>query len=100
MRHILLLGSGIIGRMIARFLVRSGDYRLRGADVDAESLARLKQHVDVGTGVPDAAKPQQLDAAIEGCDAVISALSFHFNVGVAEAAARAGISYFDLTEDV
>jgi saccharopine dehydrogenase-like NADP-dependent oxidoreductase len=100
MRQILLLGSGIIGRMIARFLVDSGDYRVRVGDVDAESLARLKERVKVDTIAVDAANPMQLDAAMKGCDAVISALSFHFNVGVAQAAARAGISYFDLTEDV
>lgn len=100
MRQILLLGSGIIGRTIARFLVGTGDYRLRVGDVDAESLKRLKAHVDVETAIVDAAKPEQLDAALNGCEAVISALSFHFNVGVAQAAARAGCSYFDLTEDV
>jgi len=100
MQRILVLGSGIIGRMIARFLVDSGDYRLCVADHDAESLARLKQRVDVGTRQIDAANPQQLDAVMKDCDAVISALSFHFNVGVAQAAVRAGISYFDLTEDV
>ncbi len=100
MRQILLLGSGIIGRMITRFLVGSGDYSLRVADVDADSLARLKRHVEVDTRQIDAANPAQLDAAMQGCDAVISALSFHFNVGVAQAAARAGTSYFDLTEDV
>lgn len=100
MRQILLLGSGIIGRMIARFLVRTGDYRVRVGDVDRESLARLKNHVDVETLPVDAANPAQLEAAMKGCDAVISALSFHFNVGVAEAAARTGASYFDLTEDV
>jgi saccharopine dehydrogenase-like NADP-dependent oxidoreductase len=100
MRHILLLGSGIIGRMIARFLVDSGDYRLRVGDIDGESLARLRERVDVETVTLDAAIPAQLDAAMRSCDAVISALSFDFNVGVAQAAARAAISYFDLTEDV
>jgi saccharopine dehydrogenase-like NADP-dependent oxidoreductase len=100
MRQLLLLGSGIIGRTIARFLVGTGDFRVRVGDVDTEALARLKEHVDVETVTVDAANPQQLDAALAGCDAVISALSFHFNVGVAEAAERAGCSYFDLTEDV
>jgi saccharopine dehydrogenase-like NADP-dependent oxidoreductase len=94
------LGSGIIGRMIARFLVDSGDYRVRVGDVDAESLARLKARVDVETLPLDAANSSQLDSAMHGCDAVISALSFRFNIAVAQAAARAGISYFDLTEDV
>lgn len=100
MRRILLLGSGIIGRMIARFLVDTGEYQLRVGDVCAESLARLKSHVDVDTVVVNASNPEQLDAAMKDCDAVISALSFHFNVGVARAAARMGLSYFDLTEDV
>jgi saccharopine dehydrogenase-like NADP-dependent oxidoreductase len=100
MHKILLLGSGIIGRTIANFLVGTGDYRVRVGDVDAESLARLKQNVDVETVTVNAANPEQLDAALVGCDAVISALSFHFNVGVAQAASRAGCSYFDLTEDV
>jgi saccharopine dehydrogenase-like NADP-dependent oxidoreductase len=100
MRRILLLGSGIIGRMIARFLVDTGEYQLRVGDVCAESLARLKSHVDVDTMVVNASNPEQLDAAMKDCDAVISALSFHFNVGVAQAAARMGLSYFDLTEDV
>ena len=35
-----------------------------------------------------------------GCDTVISALSFLHNARVAEAALAAGVSYFDLTEDV
>src|SRR3990172_5035012 len=100
MRQVLLLGSGIVGRMIARFLVDSGDYRLRVADVDADSLGRLREHVEVDTVQLDAANPQQLDAAMSGCDAAISALSFRFNPGIAQAALRAGASYFDLTEDV
>lgn len=100
MRQILLLGSGIIGRTIARFLVGTGDYKVRVGDVDQQSLARLKERVDVETVRVDASNPAELDAALVGCDAVISALSFHFNVGVAQAAARVGCSYFDLTEDV
>lgn len=100
MRRILLLGSGIIGRMIARFLVDTGEYQVRVGDVDAASLARLKSNVGVDTVVVNASNPGQLDAAMKDCDAVISALSFHFNVGVAQAAARMGLSYFDLTEDV
>jgi len=34
------------------------------------------------------------------CDSVISALSYRFNPGVARAALEAGVSYFDLTEDI
>jgi saccharopine dehydrogenase-like NADP-dependent oxidoreductase len=37
---------------------------------------------------------------MQGCDCVISALSYRFNPGIAQAALEAGLSYFDLTEDV
>jgi saccharopine dehydrogenase-like NADP-dependent oxidoreductase len=100
MRTILLLGSGKIGRMIAKFLVNSRDYRVRVGDVDADSLARLAARIDLDTTVVDAADPKQLATVMVGCDAVVSALSFQFNAAVAEAALAAGISYFDLTEDV
>jgi saccharopine dehydrogenase-like NADP-dependent oxidoreductase len=100
MRRILLLGSGIIGRMIARFLVDTGEYRVRVADVDASSLARIRERVAVDTVELDASNAQQLDVAMNGCEAVISALSFRFNPGIAQAALRSGSSYFDLTEDV
>jgi saccharopine dehydrogenase-like NADP-dependent oxidoreductase len=100
MRHILLLGSGKIGRMIAKFLAGSGDYRVRVADADTDSLARLKQRADVETVRLDAGDSQALAKALKGCDAVVSALSFRFNPAVAEAALKAGVSYFDLTEDV
>ncbi len=39
-------------------------------------------------------------AAIEGCQSVLSALSFRSNRAVAQAALATGASYFDLTEDI
>lgn len=100
MHQVLILGSGKIGRMIAHFLVDSGDYAVCVADVDAHSLERLRQRVDVETQVLDVTRPDELAAALEGRHSVVSALSFHFNPLVAEAALAAGVSYFDLTEDV
>src|SRR5439155_19193272 len=48
----------------------------------------------------DAANPTELGAAMKEFDTVLSALSFHHNPTVAQAALAAGLSYFDLTEDV
>ena len=50
----------------------------------------------------DASDAAALDAQLEKhpVDAVISSLPYYCNVAVAEAARRAGIHYFDLTEDV
>lgn len=101
MHRVLLLGSGKIGRMIAKFLTGCGDYEVRVGDVDLHSLERLrKQTPDVQTEVLDATRADDLAAALNGCHAVISALSFRFNPLVAEVALEAGASYFDLTEDI
>ena len=100
MRKVLLLGAGKIGRMVARFLVDSGDYDVHVADADSAALERLRQRVDVAASDVDAGNHDSLLQLLDGREAVISALSFRFNAGVARAALEAGCSYFDLTEDI
>lgn len=48
----------------------------------------------------DVTKPAQLAAFVDGVDAIVSAAPYFFNRGIASVCARAGTSYFDLTEDV
>jgi saccharopine dehydrogenase-like NADP-dependent oxidoreductase len=100
MHRVLLLGSGKIGRMIATFLRESGDYDVCVGDVDVHSLNRLRDRTGVEILRLDASDPGQLAAAMAGRQSVLSALSFRFNPGIAEAALKAGLSYFDLTEDI
>jgi saccharopine dehydrogenase-like NADP-dependent oxidoreductase len=100
MRKILLLGAGKIGRMIARFLSASGDYEVLCGDIDEPRLGRVAGVPRVSTAVVDVTQRSAVDGALTGRDAVISALSFHHNKLVAEAASARGVSYFDLTEDV
>ena len=100
MHSVLLLGSGKIGRMITKFLVDSGDYHLRVADADAQALERLEEVTSVETRKLDASSADDLRDAMQGCDTVISALSYHFNPQIAQIALQEGLSYFDLTEDV
>lgn len=100
MHTVLLLGAGKIGQMIATFLASAGNYRLRVGDCDPLALDRLRQFADVETIVLDVEHAGALAAAVEGCQSVISALSFRCNRGVAQAALGAGASYFDLTEDL
>src|SRR5689334_12065363 len=107
MHRILLLGSGKIGRMVGPWLASTGDYAVRVVDIDEGSLRHLGQSsaraIDKG-GLElvraDATDPKELARVLTGCDSVISALSYHHNPVVAEAALKAGVSYFDLTEDV
>jgi saccharopine dehydrogenase-like NADP-dependent oxidoreductase len=107
MHHVLLLGSGKIGRMVGPWLASTGDYCVRVVDVDEESLARLGQTSARAVSEGrlelrrlDATAPAELSRALEGQECVISALSYHHNPAVAAAALAAGASYFDLTEDV
>ncbi len=100
MHRVLLLGAGKIGRMIARFLVDTGDYQVIVADADAAALKRIAEAVAVDTNEVDASDVKQLATAMKDCDSVISALSFTYNQFVAQAALETGTSYFDLTEDV
>jgi saccharopine dehydrogenase-like NADP-dependent oxidoreductase len=100
MHRVLLLGAGKIGRMIARFLMDSGDYQLVVGDVCEHALKRVAKLTGADTRRIDAASAAELADAMQGMSTVISALSFHHNPRVAEAALKAGVSYFDLTEDV
>ena len=101
MLRVLLLGGGKIGRMIAKLLTDTGDYSVCVADRDADALARLTRLVPAADAlVLDVTDDAALAAALQGRDAVVSALSFHHNPRVAEAALQGNVSYFDLTEDI
>jgi saccharopine dehydrogenase-like NADP-dependent oxidoreductase len=100
MHKVLLLGAGKIGRMIARFLSTSVDYDVLVGDGDLSALARIQSLAKVGVVQLDADDPTQVARALQGRQAVISALSFAHNPVVAQVALDAGASYFDLTEDI
>ncbi|HEX4414767.1 MAG TPA: saccharopine dehydrogenase NADP-binding domain-containing protein [Lacipirellulaceae bacterium] len=100
MHRVLVLGAGKIGRMIARFLMDSGDYDVLVGDVSEPALDRIASMTGAKVRRVDATSGTDLAAALEGRDTVMSALSFHHNPVVARAALTNGASYFDLTEDV
>jgi saccharopine dehydrogenase-like NADP-dependent oxidoreductase len=97
MHQVLLLGAGKIGSAVANFLSRSGDFDVLVGDVDQSALNRLGK---IKTIKIDSSKPDELQRAMTGRQSVLSALNFSFNPGIAQAALKAGLSYFDLTEDV
>lgn len=105
MHKVLVLGAGKIGALITGLLAESGGYAVALADVtpgvaaavvNAHGLPRMTAHVI------DATKPGELDRHLAEypVDAVVSGLPYYCNVAVAEAARRANVHYFDLTEDV
>ena len=90
----------MIGRTIACLLAPTGDYAVTVGDNDEGKLELLQKRVPGARPLRiDAGSKSELEKAIGECDAVISALSYSMNPMVAEVAAAAGASYFDLTED-
>ncbi len=100
MKNVLLLGSGKIGAIIAELLTSSGDYHLTVADMNEANLVRLGEHKNLSTLRLDVTDKAALDAALEAKFAALSACPFDITKYVAQAAAAAGVHYFDLTEDV
>jgi saccharopine dehydrogenase-like NADP-dependent oxidoreductase len=100
MYRVLVLGGGMIGRTIACLLAPTGDYDVSVGDNDEGKLELLQKRVPGARPLfVDAGNKSELVNALGRCDAVISALSYSMNPIVAEVAAAAGASYFDLTED-
>lgn len=91
---VLVLGLGKVGELVAHLLDAAG------FDVTAADLAVPVDSGRLRTMTLDVTDPAALRAALEQHEAVISCLPYRFNIGVAEAAAAAGVHYFDLTEDV
>lgn len=100
MKQILLLGAGKIGATITELLASCGDYRVTVADMDQANLDRLPQYPNVQSLILDVTDADQLQAAMAGKFATLSACPYQLNRYLAEAAAATGVHYLDLTEDV
>jgi saccharopine dehydrogenase-like NADP-dependent oxidoreductase len=98
-RKVLVLGAGKIGGAIVDLLHATGDYQITLADSDQAFLAQAAGDRAKALKI-DVADKKALRGAMQGQQAVLSALPFFLNPGVAEACAEAGVHYFDLTEDV
>lgn len=94
-----IVGAGKVGATIATLLESAKFCRgVRLADarpgVDLAGLKKAKFHQF------DVKQASQLLAFVRSVDAVASAAPYFLNKSIAEACGRAGVSYFDLTEDV
>lgn len=96
MKNVLVVGAGRVGRAIVRMLGAEQGYRIRAADAEPARAAALGSEAFA----EDVRDPAALARAMQDMDAVVSAAPFVANPAIAESAARAGIHYLDLTEDV
>ncbi len=100
MYSVVILGTGKIGSAIVKLLHHIGDYSLLVGDMDSQALDLLSKSVPVETFVIDVTDEAALSEKLQGWDCVVSACPYWLNTGIARAAAKAGVSYFDLTEDI
>ena len=94
MKSIAVLGLGKVGHLAAQ-LLHEADFQVFGYD-----LRRPALDPDFPVNILDTSSEDELGKAFASVDAVLSCLPYHLNKGVANAAHKAGIHYFDLTEDV
>ncbi len=96
-QRIAVLGLGKVGLLAGRLLVDSG-FEVVGVDqrVPLDDVDSLEMELVTGVDVAS----DDLTDHLESVDAVLSCLPYHLNIDIAERAHRAGIHYFDLTEDV
>lgn len=96
-KKVTILGAGKIGFAMAVLLQAAGGYQLRIAD---QSKTQLKAVAALGIETVQIGKSGDLSEAVKGQFAVLNALPFHMAIEVATLAAKLGVHYFDLTEDV
>lgn len=100
MHSVSIVGAGRIGVSITRLLQATGDYRILLLDHDPTALDGLDDLPGVETFLLASDDQETLLHTIRQSEAVISACGYRSNPVIARAAAGAGISYFDLTEDI
>lgn len=101
MKEIVVVGAGKIGATIADLLASTGEYAVTVVDRSQAQLDALESGAEVKTQALDIEDAKALETALTGKFAVLSAAPFHpLTTRIAEAAAKAGVRYLDLTEDV
>ncbi len=104
MQHVLVLGAGKIGSLVAFLLAHSNRYHVALADVhEAHSLQKsINELPHFDYHVLDVNDTKRMIAFIRknNINALISSLPFHTTIAVAKLAAQHQLPYFDLTEDV
>lgn len=93
-RRIAVLGLGKVGTLAATLLQETG------FDVTGIDDRPLRNERPFAVARQSVADERAAEEALAGFDAVLSCLPYHLNTGVATAAHRLGLHYFDLTEDV
>lgn len=74
MKHVVVLGSGLVGSLMARDLARDGRYRVTAADLREEPLGKLQGIPNLATERADLSSPAEIHRLASSADAVVGAV--------------------------
>ncbi|MEC9373700.1 MAG: saccharopine dehydrogenase C-terminal domain-containing protein [Planctomycetota bacterium] len=105
MPRAIVLGSGMVGSVMAGDLARDGEYEVTLVDRSAEALERAMGRVkrmggrkkDVKTVVADLSDAAGTSALVEGYDVALGAVSSVIGYSTLEAVIEAGTAYADIS---
>ena len=95
MSRIIVLGGGLVGRVIARELAREKDFRVSVADRDEAALARRRAE-GLGAVALDLADDAAVRRAIADADVVVGAAPGHMGYRLLRLVIEAGKPYADI----
>jgi len=97
---IAVVGAGLMGRAIIFDLAQNAAVEKIGIlDVNLKQAREMSRRFAAGKGIVkrlDAGNRQQAYTNFKGFEAIISAVTYNYNPGLAKAAIRAGAHFFDL----
>ncbi len=97
MARMLVLGSGMVGSVIAADLSADADHQVTVADVNAEALARLREAHGVQTHEADLSQPGRITALAADFDVIVGALPSRFGLRALAEVIEAGKPYVDIS---
>lgn len=97
MAKMLVLGSGMVGSVIAADLSSDDEHHVAVADLNAEALARLRQQDGVETIQADLSRPGSIEALAADFDVVVGALPSRFGYRALAEVIAAAKPYVDIS---
>jgi len=97
MQHVIVLGGGMVGRVIARDLATDRHIKVSVVDKDPGVLARISSEAPIDTIQADLSNPQRVETVVGECDLVIGAVPGFLGFQTLRAVLNAGKNYCDIS---
>ncbi len=100
-KQAVVLGAGMVGTLMAKDMLRDGDFQVTLMDRSDQALAKAKAYLGAGSALEtkacDLSDPDTLRKVASNTDVVLGALSSHLGYPALETLARVGTPYCDIS---